>query len=131
MNWPAFTKKLLLANGRLGETEAILLKKAILEDGSVDREEIEFLVALKREAEEVPPLFDRFVFAVLKKLVLGDGLIEDREALWLRQIIFADKTISAEEVIFLKDLKRGATAYGKEFDRLLKDCARLGHPELA
>jgi uncharacterized tellurite resistance protein B-like protein len=131
MNWPQFTKQIILARGTINETEANLIKKAVLEDGSVDREELEWLVALKREAKEVHPVFDRFVLAVLKKLVLGDGLIEDREALWLRQIIFADKTISPDEAAFLKDLKQKATAYGKEFERLLKDCSRLGHPELA
>ena len=47
MNWPAFCKRLLLADGRISDQETVMLKRAIMEDRVVDREELEFLIDLK------------------------------------------------------------------------------------
>jgi hypothetical protein len=118
MNWPAFVKKLLLDNGRLNQREADLLKRAILADRAVDREEAAFLVDLKRSAEAVHPDFDRFLFEVLRRVVLRDGVISDQEARWLRELIVRDGKLSPAEVVFVADLKKQARTTGPEFDRL-------------
>src|SRR5688572_13914253 len=48
MDWPGFAKRLLLADGQITARETALLKRALLTDGSLNREEVEFLVDLKR-----------------------------------------------------------------------------------
>jgi hypothetical protein len=126
MNWPAFVKKLLLDNGRVNQREADLLKRAILADRAVDREEAAFLVDLKRSAEWVHPDFDRFLFEVLRRVVLRDGAISDQEARWLRGLIVSDGKLSAAEVHFLADLKAQAKTTGPEFDKLYREF--LGSP---
>jgi hypothetical protein len=76
MDWPKLARRLLLADGRIGQTETEMLKRAILEDGVIDREEVKFLVDLKHEATSIHPEFERFLFRLLKKLVLADGIWE-------------------------------------------------------
>jgi hypothetical protein len=126
MNWPGFVKKLLLDNKRLNQREADLLKRAMLADHTVDREEAAFLVDLKRSAEWVHPDFDRFLFEVLRRVVLRDGAISDQEALWLRGLIVRDGKLSAPEAVFLADLKAQAKSTGPEFDRLYRTCLGTG-----
>jgi uncharacterized tellurite resistance protein B-like protein len=125
MNWRDFAKKLLLANGRITEHETEILKRAVLEDRKVDREEVELLVELKREATMVHPDFDAFLLRVLKSVVMGDGVISDPEARWLRKILFADNQAVRTEVKFIEDLHREAKSFGKEFEALWKDCTQL------
>lgn len=130
MNWPAFAKRLILADGRIGDSETALLRRAILDDGVVDREEVNFLIELKRDAVQVHPAFDKFLFQVLRKVLLRDGMIADAEVHWLRSILTSDGRISIEEVGFLRELRREARVYGPEFDRLLDECARLDQTQI-
>jgi len=125
MDWPKFAKKLLLANGRISELETDLLKRAILADKVVDREEVEFLVELKREAVTVSPEFNQFLYDVLKRVVLADGVITDQEARWLRRIIFSDRQVKPVEATFVEDLKREARQTGPEFEALCRECLQL------
>lgn len=125
MNWPEFAKRLLLDDGRIGLDETTLLKRAIQEDHALDREEMEFLVELKRSANSVHPEFDQFLFAALKKFILADGKISDHEAGWLRTVLFVDGIVHAEEKAFLKSLRQGAKSVGPEFRRLYEDCLGL------
>jgi hypothetical protein len=122
MDWPAFAKKLLLDDGRINQREAELIKRAILADHKVNRTEIEFLVDLKRSASAVHPDFDRFLFEVLKRIVLADGVVSDLEARWLRGLILADGVISPAEAQFLRELKAEAKSTGPEFDKLYNEC---------
>jgi len=125
MDWPLFVKKLVLIDQRVSEHEAQLLKRAVLDEGMVDREVIVCLAQLKREAVHVHPEFDRLLFRVLKKVVLTDGEVTDAEALWLRKMIFSDQTTTAGEVEFLKDIRKSAKKVGLEFERLYRDCTQL------
>jgi hypothetical protein len=125
MDWREFAKKLILANQQITELETDLLKRAILEDGVVDHEEVEFMVQLKREAVTVHPAFDKFLFRVLKRAVLANGKVSDEEALWLRKTLYADNRTAPAEVEFVKELRREAREVGPEFERLYKDCTQL------
>jgi len=125
MDWPKFAKKLLLADGRISELETDLLRRAILADKVVDREEVEFLAELKREAVTVSPEFNRFLYDVLKRVVLVDGAITDQEARWLRRIIFSDRQVKPIEATFVEDLKREARKVGPEFEALCRECLQL------
>jgi uncharacterized tellurite resistance protein B-like protein len=125
VDWPNFAKRLILADGQISEREADILKRAVLSDAKVDHEEVEFLVQLKREAAMVHPAFDRFLFEVLKRVVMADGVISDDEARWLRKTLFADNQTVRAETDFVKDLHREAKSFGKEFEQLWKDCSHL------
>jgi len=119
MNWPDFAKRLLLADGKITDTEARLLRRAVLGDGTIDRQEVEFLIDLKRSAVAVSPSFERFLFAVLKRVVLADGMISDAETAWLERTLFAGRVLVSEMTIqFLRDLKRDAARVGPRFAKL-------------
>jgi hypothetical protein len=123
VNWPAFTKNLLLIDQRVSAHEAALLKNAVDAVGQLDREGITFLAQLKREAVHVDPLYDQILFRVLRKVVLIDGVISDGEALWLRKMLFSDRQVTVPELEFLRTLRRDAKQVGPEFERLLHDCS--------
>jgi hypothetical protein len=128
MNWPQFAKRLLLSDRRLHEPEVALLRRAVLRDGVVDQEEIEFLVDLKREAEGVPPSFDDFFYEVVRRGVLKDGTIGDDEARWLRKVISADGKLVAAEAKLVERLWKESRTYGLEFTRLYQECCELNPP---
>lgn len=122
VGWPGV---LLLADGRISELETDLIRRAIQDDGVADKEEIEFLADLNREAVSVHPSFDEFFFRIVKKVVLADGVISDSEAGWLRKLIFADNQVAPAEARFIEELKQGAKSFGEEFKRLHRDCTTL------
>src|SRR5262245_21070876 len=101
MDWPKFCKRILLADGRITDHEADLIRAAVEEQGEVDKEALEFLGALKREAVAVHSKYDAFFFRVLKVVVLTDGVVSDAEARWLRRVIFADNQVLSAEAKFV------------------------------
>jgi uncharacterized tellurite resistance protein B-like protein len=115
-----------LADGKITEQQAELIRTACLADGKVDKEEVEFLAELKRDAESVHPQFDEFFFSVMKRVVLVDGVIDDSEAVWLRRLITNDHQILPSEVRFIKELKREARKCGPAFEKLHNECLGLG-----
>lgn len=131
MDWPHFTRRLMLSDGRISEIKAEMLQHAVMQGGTVDKEELEFLACLKRQATWVHPSFDEFLFRVLKKVILRDGEIHDSEARWLRKLLFADRQIVEAEQDFVKQLKREARSYGPEFEKLYKECTQLPSTEFA
>jgi hypothetical protein len=121
MDWPQFAKRLLLDDGVITERETLMLKRAIFEDGVVDREEIEFLVDLKRDAREVHPDFDRFLFRILHRFVMADNVINDAEARWLRTIMPVDRPLNEIEREFLIGLREAAKKRSRIFDALFAE----------
>lgn len=118
MNWREFAKKLLLFDNRVSDLETAMLKRAILADGKVDTQELEFLLDLKRSAGSVHPDFDVFLGRVLKKVLLANGEITDDDARWLRQQLLADREVTEAERQLLRDLKKAAEKTGPEFKKL-------------
>jgi hypothetical protein len=121
MDWRAFAKKLLLNDGRIDAVEALFIRRAVVEDGKIDREEIEFLLDLRRDAKFVHPDFTRFLYKVLKRTVLRDGSIDAAEVEWLRKLIFGSLLAGPQELAFLEDLRREARAVHPDFYSLLSD----------
>lgn len=64
---------------------------------------------------------------MLKKIVLGDGVITADETAWLRRIILADGQVTQPEMHFLRELKKEAKAWSPDFEALCKEC--LDNPE--
>lgn len=131
MDWPHFTKRLLLADGRISEIKAEMLQHAVMSEGAIDKEELEFLTCLKRQASWVHPTFDEFLFRVLRKVILRDGEIHDSEARWLRKLLFADRQIVPAEQEFIVQLKKDARTYGPEFEKLYRECMQLNSSEFS
>jgi hypothetical protein len=64
--------------------------------------------------------FHQFVFEVVKKALLADGVISADEAKWLEKFLLADGKVDDLEKAFLKDLKSSARKTSPEFDALVK-----------
>ena len=121
MDWRAFAKKLLLNDGRIDAVEALFIRRAIAEDGTIDRAEVEFLLDLRRDARYVHPDFTRFLYKVLKRAVLRNGAIDAAEVEWLRKLIFGNYLAGPQELAFLEDLRREARTVHPDFYSLLSD----------
>jgi hypothetical protein len=119
MDWQAFAKRLILADGKITDAKTALLRQAVLSDGGIDPKEVDFLIDLKRSAKAVAPSFDRFLLAVMKKLVLLDGVVSDLEARWLEQTLFDGRVLVTDMTIrFLRELHAEADQVGPRFERL-------------
>ena len=116
----AALKKQLLADGSIDEAEVKQLRDVIYADGTVEADEVQFLVELRNEAKQLHSSFSGLFFQALSDHFLADGSIDAAEAKQLRDILFADGTIDAEEKEFLKKLKSQAKKTSPEFDALCK-----------
>jgi hypothetical protein len=123
-DWRKLAMNLALADGKLDEREAKIIHKALLADGVLDREEVEFMVELKAKAQAVTPAFTKFVHEVIKKVLLRDGTLSDAEAEWLRKYIFFDNKVDAAEKQLLHDLRHAAKSVSpgflKMYDQAMK-----------
>lgn len=128
MDWRAFAKQLILADGKIDGVETDLIRGGILDDGELDPDEVAFLLELRREAEEVHPEFLRFLQRVIKRAILKQGTITAPDVAWLRKLIFEERLTDAEDVVFLKGIAREAQSVSPEFVTLLEECekAELG-----
>jgi hypothetical protein len=126
MDWREFSKKLLLADGRLGVGETKLVKRLIMADGKVDSDEAAFLLEVKRAAREVHPDFTQFLQDIIRKAILRDGSIDPPEVAWLRKMVLQDRVVDAAEMAFLIQLGREAKRVCSEFVHLLKECESAG-----
>lgn len=119
-DWKRLTHAMILADGRLTPAAADAIRTEMGADGTVNREEVEFLVGIRR-AVRVPPEFDRYVLDLVLRAVLHDGRISPPEAAWLKRLIFSDGHASAAELHLLKQLKESAVVTCPEFDELVHD----------
>lgn len=120
MKWPELAKALILARGTIDPGTTGILKEAILRDDAIERQEVDFLIALKKEATATSAEFDRLLFDVVKRVVLVDGVISDREAEWMESYLFKDRVLVPDSAIrFLQELKASAKQTGPKFEALL------------
>ncbi len=108
----------ILADGKIDPQEVETLFDLIYSDGTIDREEADFLVTLNRRIERVSPSFERFYYAALKKFMLTGGAITSEKAQWLQRVICNDSRINLREMRLLRELKGEATGTCPEFDTL-------------
>jgi carbon storage regulator len=112
----------VLAAGRIQEHQVEALRRELYADGNVDREGVEFLVALRNQARPASPSFDRLFYQALKDHILTDGSVDAEEARWLRELLFADGQIDDDEKQFLRDLRSLARRVSPEFQALYDEC---------
>jgi uncharacterized tellurite resistance protein B-like protein len=129
-DWRKLALEALLADGKIDQTEVKVLKKALWADGKIDKQEVEFLIELRNAAqkkaraskEELLPAFETLFFKAIESNVLKDGKIDNREAAWLRKMLFADRKIDDNEKKFLMRIKKAATKTSADFEQLYQEC---------
>jgi hypothetical protein len=115
-------KARVLADGSIDDDEVELICQEFYDDGKIGKEEVEFLIALRNEAQAVCPAFEELFFELLKLHVLADGSIDAEEAAWLRQILFADGKVDEREKKFLRELRHEANRVSPVFQQLYDEC---------
>jgi hypothetical protein len=129
-NWRKVALAALLADGKIDENEVKVLRKELWADGKIDADEVKFLIELRNEAQkkakaskaEVNAKFEALFFKAIEENVLRDGRITAKEAKWLRDMLFADRKIDANEKKFLTKIKKAATKTSPEFEQLYQEC---------
>ena len=122
-DWKRLTKRLILADGVIEDAEAEILREEFLGDNVVTQMEAEFLLDLRDKAVKAVPDFHRFVFEVVKRAILKDGVIDAAEAEWIKEFILADGGVDDLEKAFLLDLHTSAKRVAPEFEQLVKKYA--------
>jgi hypothetical protein len=72
----------------------------------------------------VCPAFEQLFFQAVKDNVLTDGSIDAEEASWLRAMLFADGVIDDREKQFLRELRKEARQVSPEFKKLCDECLK-------
>ena len=127
-DWRKVALSAFLADGVIDDNEVKILKKELWADGKIDKDEVAFLIDLrnlaqkKAKKEGLKPAFERLFFKAVEENVLADGSIDDAEARWLREMLFADRKIDANEKKFLARLKKTAKSTSPAFDKLYEEC---------
>jgi hypothetical protein len=117
---------LILADGLVSDEEIKVLKKELYADGKIDQKEVQYLIELRNAAhkkakakkDEVNPKFEKMFFQAIEDSVLDNGIISAREARFLRELIFADKKVDANEKKLVQTLKKKATKTAPDFETL-------------
>jgi uncharacterized tellurite resistance protein B-like protein len=129
-DWRKLTVQVLLADGVIDDTEVKILRRELWDDGKIDKEEVDFLIDLRNTAQkkakggELSPAFENLFFKAIEDNVMADGVIDTKEANWLRKMLFADGKIDAREKKFLQKIKKEAKKVSPAFQTLYDDCMR-------
>ena len=117
-------KDLCLADGKIDDTETKILKKHLYADGKIDQSELEFLIALRSDAQKkggCGASFESFFMKAVYDSILGNGIISNAEAKLLRKAIFADGKVEDDERRLVKKLKINARKTSPAFERLYNE----------
>lgn len=112
----------ILTNGKIEGHEVESLRELISADGKIDREEAEFLIHLYRRTDQIAPAFEKFFYKVIKQHLLADGTIDSERAAWLRRLILVDGKVSEREKKLLREIKGEAKEISLEAHDLIEDC---------
>ena len=118
-----------MADGKIDDTEVKVLRKELYADGKIDTAEVKFLIDLREAAQKkakarnapVGAAFEKLFFKAIEDNVLKDGKIDAAEVRWLRDMLFADGKIDANERKFLASLKKKAKSVHDSFNKLYDD----------
>ena len=110
-------KKSILADGVIDKDEVVELRKVLFEDGQIDAEEAEFLFELndavsgKSNDASWQALFVEAISSYLLDDETSPGEIDDNEAKWLLAKIQGDGNLDATEKALLANLKAKAKKF--------------------
>jgi hypothetical protein len=114
----------ILATGKVDRPELVRLRQELYVHGKIERPQADLLVDLHKRVQHMTPAFEHFFYQAIKDHILADGRIDAEEAVWLRQMLFADGSIKDEERKFLHELKGEAKHVSPEFEVLFKVCMK-------
>jgi len=112
----------ILTNGKIEGHEVESLRELLSADGKIDREEAEFLLDLYRRTDQIAPAFEKFFCKVIKQHLLADGTIDNERAAWLRRLILADGKVSEREKKLLREIKGEAKEISFQGQALIEEC---------
>lgn len=112
----------ILADGKVDPQEIAEIRATVYADGKVDRPEADFLVELHKRLERPTPAFEDFFYQAIKDHVLADGSVDADEAGYLRRLILDDGEVSEREKKLLREIKGEAKTVSAEFEALAKEC---------
>ena len=107
-------KKEVLADGKIDKEEVDLLRKALYADGKIDEEEANFLFELNDavSGKKNDPAWNQFFVQAISDYLLNDekspGVIDEEEGKWLVEKIGADGQVDGLEKQLLDNLKKNA-----------------------
>jgi hypothetical protein len=114
----------ILARGKVDSDHLEALERRLYTNGTVGRPEADFLVELHTRVQHPNPAFERLFYRAIRDHVLADGRIEVGEAVWLRQVMFADGTLRDEARTFLHELNGEASYRSREFEALFAEAMK-------
>lgn len=124
MNLQEF-KTQLLADGVIDAAEVAKLKEVLYADGTIDKEEAEFLFDLndavtgKANDAAWEAFFVQAISDYLLKDEVSPGEIDANEAAWIVEKIGTDGQVDATEKAFLENLKQNAKSFPASLAALL------------
>lgn len=111
-------RAILLYDGSIEDSEVEILRLKLNDNGTIDQEDIEFLIELRNEAESVCAAFEELLFHSIKVNLLMNRAIDSEKATWLRQKLFTNKWIDKRGPQLLWEIITGANWTSKEFKAL-------------
>lgn len=115
-------KSQVLASDRIGDREVECICRELYADARLDRDVVEFLAAVRREARTVCPSFEQLFADAVKLNVMVGGSVTSEGVAWLRHILVADRGIDECGKKLLWDLKRQILHPCREFRKLYEEC---------
>ena len=112
----------ILLSGRIGEREMDRLCEDLYAEGRVDREIVQFLASIRREARSVCRAFEQLFADVVMHNVLVNGSIPADRAVWLRSLLLAHGPPGESDKKLLWELKRQTKQVCPEFRQLYDEC---------
>ena len=115
-------KKSLLADGKIDKEEVEQLRTVLYADGVIDAEEVAFLFELNDavSGENNAPEWKEFFVEAISDNILADGEIDEEEVKMLSEKIGADGQVDETEEALLLNLKAKAKNFPAALDSLLK-----------
>lgn len=114
----------ILAIGKAEGKALELLRKEVYAEGKINRPTADFLVELHKRVQHRTPAFDKFFYQAIKDHLLANGRIGTQESAWLRRMLLGDGKLEDEERKFLHELKGQARQVSPEFEAFFHECMR-------
>lgn len=115
----------ILAKGKVDGPELEALRRQVYSDSKIDRPKADFLVELHKRVQHMTPAFEQFFYQAIKDHILANGKIDAEPTAWLRRMLVGNGKIEDKERKFLHELKGEAKRSCPEFEALFADCMRL------
>ena len=115
-------KKNLLADGVIDKEEVAQLREVLYADGVIDAEEVEFLFELNDavSGKDNAPEWQEFFVEAVSDNILADGEIDEEEVKMLSEKISGDGQVDETGKALLLNLKAKAKNFPAALEALLK-----------